>query len=64
MTIVGTNHDAVIGGVDTHADVHVTAAVNHVGGMFGIESFPTTQNGYRKLVSWLPVTRLQESSSR
>ncbi len=53
MTIVGTNPDAVIGGVDTHAEVHVAAAVNHVGGVFGVESFPTTRNGYRQLVSWL-----------
>ncbi|MCH8899952.1 MAG: hypothetical protein IH942_05595 [Acidobacteria bacterium] len=53
MTIVGTNHDAVIGGVDTHADVHVTAAVNHVEGVYGIEACPTTQNGYRQLMSWL-----------
>ncbi len=47
MTIVGNNPDAVIGGVDTHADVHVAAVVNHVGGVLGVESFPTTQNGYR-----------------
>jgi len=31
MTIVGTNPDAVVGGVDTHVDVHVAAAVNPVG---------------------------------
>ena len=53
MTIVGTNPDAVIGGVDTHADVHVAAAINHVGGVLGVESFATTQSGYRRLVSWL-----------
>ena len=53
MTIVGTNPDAVIGGVDTHAEVHVAAAVNHVGGVLGIESFPTTHTGYRQLMSWL-----------
>jgi transposase len=53
VTIVGTNPDAVIGGVDTHADVHVAAAVNHVGGVLGIESFTTTLAGYRRLVSWL-----------
>ncbi|MEX2134813.1 MAG: transposase, partial [Acidimicrobiia bacterium] len=52
MTIVG-NPDAVIGGVDTHADTHVAAVVNHVGGVLGIESFSTTSNGYRQLVSWL-----------
>ncbi len=53
MTIVGTNPDAVIGGVDTHAEVHVAAVVNHVGGVLGVESFPTTIKGYRQLVSWL-----------
>ena len=53
MTIVGTNPDAVIGGVDTHVDMHVAAAVNHVGGVLGVEAFPTTQTGYRRLVGWL-----------
>src|SRR3990170_5122048 len=53
MTIVGTNPDAVIGGVDTHADVHVAAAVNHVGGVLDVESFHTTTAGYRSLVRWL-----------
>jgi len=53
MTIVGTNPDAVIGGVDTHVDVHVAAAVNHVGGVLGVEAFATTRSGYRQLVSWL-----------
>ena len=37
MTIVGNNPDAVAGGVDTHVDVHVAAAINHVGGVLGVE---------------------------
>jgi transposase len=52
VTIVG-NPDAVVGGVDTHVDVHVAAAVDHVGGVLGIESFRTTRSGYRQLLSWL-----------
>ena len=52
MTIVGNNPNAVIGGVDTHVDVHVAAAVNHVGGVLGVEAFATTRAGYRQLVSW------------
>ena len=48
MSIVG-----VIGGVDTHADVHVAAAVDHNGGVLGIESFPTTQGGYEELAGWM-----------
>jgi hypothetical protein len=45
MTIVGNNPDAVVGGVDTHVDVHVAAVVNHVGGVLGVESFSTTRAG-------------------
>ena len=52
MAIVG-NPDAVVGGVDTHADVHVAAVVNHLGGVLSVESFTTTSNGHRQLVSWL-----------
>ncbi|MGB5381036.1 MAG: transposase [Acidimicrobiia bacterium] len=43
----------VIGGVDTHAGVHVAAAVDTNGGMLGIESFPTNEAGYRSLTDWL-----------
>ena len=52
MTIVGTSPDAVIGGVDTHADTHVAAVINHVGGVVGVESFTTTQAGYRRSMQW------------
>jgi transposase len=44
MTIVGTT-TPVIAGVDTHAAVHVAAAVDRVGGVLGIESFITTEAG-------------------
>ena len=52
----------IVGGVDTHLDVHVAAAVNPVGGLLGVESFPTTPAGYHDLSSWLssfgPVERV------
>jgi len=48
MRIVG-----VTGGVDTHADNHVAAAVDHNGGLLGIESFPATETGYEDLLVWL-----------
>jgi hypothetical protein len=35
----------IVGGVDTHLDVHVAAAVDPVGGLLGVESFPTTPAG-------------------
>jgi transposase len=51
MTIVETR--AVTGGVDTHLDVHVAAALDGIGGLLGVESFPTTAAGYAQLVGWL-----------
>ena len=41
MRIVG-----VTGGVDTHADVRVAAAVDHNGGLLGVESFPADEDGF------------------
>ena len=46
MTIVETTC-SVTAGVDTHADVHVAAVVDHVGGVLGIEAFDTTAAGCR-----------------
>jgi len=43
----------VVGGVDTHADVHVVAAVDANGGLLGIESFPADQSGFGALLGWL-----------
>jgi len=43
----------VTGGVDTHADNHMAAAVDHNGGLLGIESFPATETGYEDLLAWL-----------
>jgi transposase len=51
MTIVETR--AITGGVDTHLDVHVAAALDANGGLLGIESFPTTTAGYQQLFDWL-----------
>lgn len=43
----------VTGGVDTHLDLHVAAAVDHLGRVLGTETFPTTSSGYRHLSRWL-----------
>jgi transposase len=53
MTTMTSTAVRVTGGVDTHADVHVAAAVDQVGGVLGTASFPTTPAGYRRLLSWL-----------
>lgn len=43
----------ITGGVDTHLDVHVAAAVNEFGAVLGTASFPTTAAGYRQLLAWM-----------
>jgi transposase len=53
MTTMTPEPGSVTGGVDTHLDVHVAAAVNHLGGVLGTKNFPTTATGYRRLLGWL-----------
>ncbi len=43
----------ITGGVDTHLDVHVVAALDDHGGLLGTASFATTPDGYRELADWL-----------
>ena len=43
----------VTGGVDTHADSHVAAAIDDNGGLLGVESFSADQAGYEGLLGWL-----------
>ena len=51
LTIVETR--AITGGVDTHADVHVAAALDPIGGLLGVQEFPATPAGYARLLGWL-----------
>jgi transposase len=53
MTTVAAPELVVTGGVDTHLDVHVAAALDRIGGVLGTASFPTTVAGYRRLLAWL-----------
>ena len=43
---------AITGGVDTHADVHVAAALDPIGGLLGVREFPATPAGYASLPGW------------
>jgi transposase len=45
--------DRITGGVDTHLDVHVAAALNQIGALLGSRSFPANARGYRQLLGWL-----------
>jgi transposase len=61
VTIVESTRP-VTGGVDTHLDTHVAAALDVSGGVLGVESFPATRAGYASLSSWLagfgPIDRV------
>jgi transposase len=52
MTIVEDKR-AITGGVDTHADAHVAAALDPIGGLLGVQEFPATAAGYAGLPGWL-----------
>jgi len=52
VTIV-EDRRAITGGVDTHADVHVAAALDPIGGLLGVKEFAATTVGYAGLLGWL-----------
>ena len=52
MTIVEAAR-GVTGGVDTHLDLHVAAALDPLGGLLGTERFETNSAGYKALLAWL-----------
>jgi len=49
MTIVEATR-SVVGGIDTHGEVHVAAALDGIGGLLGSESFGANPAGYESLV--------------
>ena len=53
MTLTILETCAVTGGVDTHADMHVAAALDPIGGLLGVAEFPATPTGYAGLLGWL-----------
>ena len=46
MTIIARG---VTGGVDTHLDTHVAAALDERGALLGVQSFAATGTGYKEL---------------
>ena len=53
MTTMVEDTRVITGGVDTHADLHVAAALDSVGGLLGVQEFPATAAGYAELLVWL-----------
>ena len=43
----------VIGGVDTHKDLHVAAVVDEHNRVLGNQCFPTTRHGYKQMLAWM-----------
>jgi transposase len=43
----------VVGGVDTHKDLHVAAVVDEHDRLIDSRSFATTRQGYRQMLAWM-----------
>ncbi len=52
---MANNERPVIGGVDTHRDLHVAAVIDERGKILDTSSFATTTSGYRQLLAWLRI---------
>jgi transposase len=53
VTALDTVSPIVIGGVDTHKEVHVAAVVDSNDVVLGTEMFATTRAGYRAMLKWM-----------
>ena len=53
MAVAIVETRAITGGVDTHADMHVAAALDPIGGLPGVREFPVSAAGYAGLLGWL-----------
>ena len=49
----GTTGPFVIGGVDTHKELHVAAVVDEHDRIVGSQSFATTRQGYNQMLAWM-----------
>jgi len=52
MDVEGTGR-RVVGGVDTHKDLHVAAIVDEQDRVLGTRCFATTRQGYRQMLAWM-----------
>jgi transposase len=53
MPSIPPSSPTVIGGIDTHKDLHVAAVLDTAGALLETEAFSTTRAGYRALTRWL-----------
>ena len=52
MTVIEGKERRIVGGVDTHKDLHVAAVVD-ADRVIGTRSFATTRQGYRQMLAWM-----------
>ena len=52
MASMPAESNGIVGGVDTHQDLHTAAIVTLEGAVLGTESFSTTRTGYRAMLAW------------
>jgi len=48
-----SNHQGIVGGVDTHKDLHFAAVVDAYDRVLANNSFPTTRHGYKSMLNWM-----------
>ncbi len=53
MDSINGSKRRVVGGVDTHKDLHVAAVVDEQDHVLGTGCFATTRQGYRQMLSWM-----------
>lgn len=53
MSLQVDNSSTVVGGVDTHKELHVAAVVDQHDRLLGSASFPTTRHGYKTMLAWM-----------
>jgi transposase len=53
MAVIEGRERRIVGGVDTHKDLHVAAVVDERDRVIGAQSFATTRQGYRQMLAWM-----------
>jgi transposase len=52
MTSLADRHRPVVGGVDTHRDIHVAAVLDTTGRVLRTAEFPSVTGGHRRMLRW------------
>ena len=53
MAVIEGLERRIVGGVDTHKDLHVAAVVDEQDRVLETHSFATTRQGYRQMLAWM-----------